>query len=102
MIYRLIRWLLNKFNYELVDFAEMKFYTDAVNERAAIAEGKYKLEYFAYSSNDGLFYEVTTKFDSPVNMSVKKFYIEDYGSVYLGYIFDINVIDKYRQVVLKE
>ena len=78
MMLRLIRWILNKFNYEVVSFAEMKFYIDAVNERAAIHLGGYKLEFIVL--RDGCCYEVKTKGGSPVNITIKKFYIEDYGS----------------------
>lgn len=78
MMYRLIRWLLHKFNYELVYFAEMEFLNNAVNERADIAMGKFELEFIVMDF--GYCYEVTTKGGSPVCISVKKFYIEDYGS----------------------
>lgn len=79
MIYRIIRWLLHKFNYELVHFAEMEFLNKAVNQRAAIAMGTFELEFIVM--RDGDYYEVTTKGDSPVCISVRKFYIEDYGSL---------------------
>ena len=78
MMYRLIRWLLNKFNYELVHFAEMEFLNNAVNERAAIAMGKFELEFIV--SSDGMSSDVVTKGGSPVWINIKKFYIEDYGS----------------------
>lgn len=79
MIYRLTKWLLNKFNYELVSSAEMEFLNNAVNERAAICIGEYKLEFIVVGFGDC--YEVRTKGGSPVRISVKKFYIEDYGSI---------------------
>jgi hypothetical protein len=78
MMYRLIRWILHKFNYELVHFAEMEFLNNAVNERAAIAMGKFELEFIV--SCDGMSCDVVTKGDSPVWINIKKFYIEDYGS----------------------
>lgn len=78
MMYRLLRWLLNKFNYELVHFAEMEFLNNAVNECAAIAMGKFELEFIV--SSDGMSSDVVTKGGSPVWINIKKFYIEDYGS----------------------
>ena len=78
-MYRIIRWLLHKFNYELVSSAEMKFLNDAVNQRAAISLGEYKLEFIVV--RDVYCYKVRTKRGSPVSISVKKFYIEDYGNI---------------------
>lgn len=78
MMYRLIRRLLHKFNYELVHFAQMRFLNNAVNQCAAISLGEYKLEFIVM--NLGYCYEVRTKGDSPVWISVKKFCIEDYGN----------------------
>lgn len=76
MMYRMIKWLLNRFNYEPVSFAEMKYLNDAVNERANIAMGKFELEFIVVC--DGMSYDVVTK--APVCINIKKFYIEDYGS----------------------
>lgn len=77
-MYRIVRWLLHKFNYELVSFAEMEFLNNAVNERAHIAMGKFDLEFIV--ACDGMSYDVVTKGGSPVWINIKKFYIEDYGS----------------------
>lgn len=69
MMYRLIRWLLNKFNYDLVSFAEMEFLNNAVNERAAIAMGKFELEFIV--SSDGMSSDVVTKGGSPVWINIR-------------------------------
>lgn len=78
-MFRLIKWLLRKFDYELVSFAEMEFLNNAVNERAAIAMGKFELEFIV--ACDGMSYDVVTTGGTPVWINIKKFYIEDYGSI---------------------
>lgn len=74
MIYRLIRWLLNKFNYELVHFTEMEVIRNKVASVriedgmwACMYDRQYKY-YFVY----GL--------ASNARVVVKTFKIEDYGS----------------------
>lgn len=79
MILKLIKKLLHHFNYEVVSYAEMEFLNNAVNERAAICQGKFELEYIV--THDVCFYEVRTRGCSPVCISVKKFNIDDYGSI---------------------
>ena len=75
MIYRLTKWLLNKFNYELVHFAEMEFIRGKIasvliedGRWACVYDSKYKY-YFVY----GL--------AANARLVVKTFKIEDYGSI---------------------
>lgn len=78
MIYRLIRWLLNKFNYELVHVAEMTRMKRIVNGRIESVnlgkKSKYHYDYFSQKFN--VFCEIEN-----VDLVVKSFYIEDYGSL---------------------
>ena len=74
MMYRLIRWLPHKFNYELVSFAEMEFIKNKVASVriedcrwACLYDSKYKY-YFVY----GL--------AANARVVIKTFKIEDYGS----------------------
>ena len=74
MKYRLIRWLLNKFNYELVSFVDMKVIRDKVasvriedGRWACIYDRQYKY-YFVYGLS------------SNARVVVKTFKIEEYGS----------------------
>lgn len=74
MIYRLIKWLLHKFNYELVHFREIEVIRNKVasvriedGRWAYIYDSKYKY-YFVY----GL--------AANARVVVKTFKIEDYGS----------------------
>ena len=76
-MYRLIRWLLNKFNYELVSFAEMARMRRIINGRIeSVNLGKrseYHYDYFSQKFN--VYSEIEN-----VRIVVKSFYIEDYGS----------------------
>lgn len=77
MMYRLIRWLLHKFNYELVHFAElvqMKMIIRGRIERINLGKkSKYHYDYFNQKFN------VYSEIDD-CRIVVKSFYIEDYGS----------------------
>ena len=74
---RLIRWLLHRFNYELVSFAEMARMKRIINGRIeSVNLGKkseYHYDYFSQKFN--VYSEIEN-----VRIVVKSFYIEDYGS----------------------
>ena len=97
MMCRLIRWLLHKFNYELVSFAQMKFLNDAVNYRTDICQGKYDLEFAVCWDGYGCCYNVVTKMSSPAHITVKHFYIEDYGSEEYAYACAQELCDKLNE-----
>lgn len=80
MMYKFAKWLLNKFNYELVSFAEMKHYCRAVEERYEIANGALNLTWLVDYYVNG-YYAVRTTAGSPVQITIKRFYIRDYGSI---------------------
>lgn len=77
MMYRLIRWLLHKFNYELVSFAEMERMKRIIEgriERVNLGKkSKYHYDYFSQKFN--VYSEIEN-----CRIVVKSFYIEDYGS----------------------
>lgn len=80
MIYRLIRWLLHKFNYELVHFAEMERMKRIVNGRIeSVNIGKrseYHYDYDYFSMKFNVYSEIEN-----VSIVVKSFYVEDYASL---------------------
>lgn len=78
MMYRLIRWLLNKFNYELVSFAEMARMRKECEQRIKIAKGEYDLK-FDYGYDNGS-YIVRTRLNLP-RIFIKRFKSEDYGNL---------------------
>ena len=75
MMYRLIRWLLHKFNYELVHFAEMERLKRIERNKLAGAriEGDFHCIGF-YNT-----YHVYSYIDH-VMIFIKSFKVEDYGS----------------------
>lgn len=79
MMYRLIRWLLHKFDYELVSFAEMAFLNKAVNDRYKLVSGLCLWKYRVSLYREGC-YNVEMYNGEGVSAIVKKFYASDYGS----------------------
>lgn len=75
MMYRLIRWLLHKFNYELVHFAEMERLKRI--ERNKLAGARIEGDYHCIGFNST--YHVYSYIDH-VMIFIKSFKIEDYGS----------------------
>lgn len=74
---KLIKKLLHHFNYEVVSFAQMEFYINAVNKRADIAIGSDKYIYH-YEYYNGCYKVKTT--NENTHITVKRFKVSDYGS----------------------
>lgn len=76
-MYRIIRWLLHKFNYELVSsekIARMKRIIEGRIECVNLGKkSQYHYEYFAQK------FDVYSEIDN-IRIVVKSFHIEDYGS----------------------
>lgn len=94
-MFRLIRWILHHFDYEVVSFAMMAQYDKAVSQRNAIAVGSYDLAYCVRLFDDK--YVVRTVFGSPVTIVVKWFRIEDYGSEEYAYACAQELCDKLNE-----
>lgn len=78
MMYRIVKWLLHKFNYELVSFAEMARMRKECEQRFKIAKGDYDLK-FDYEYDNRSFF-VRTRLNLP-RIFIKRFKAEDYGSL---------------------
>lgn len=95
MILKLIKKLLNHFNYEVVSYAEMTRMKKQVEELYFIANGGcqpiYIVDYF-----NGEFI-VKTAVGSLVRITVKKFKVFDYGSIDYARACAMELCDKLNE-----